>query len=492
MTLKNEKIYLTTTLPYVNGEPHLGFALELVQADVFARYQQSLGKQVFLNTGTDEHGLKLYQAAQKEGVTPQEYVDQKSARFRDLLPALGILPTANFIRTTDSHHIAAAQAFWTICQEKGFIYRKKYTTKYCVGCELEKTDSELINGFCPIHPTTSIELFEEDNYFFKFSNFSKQLLDLYQSRPDFVVPAGRLHEIKSFVEQGLQDFSISRLTSKMPWGIPVPGDSEQTMYVWFDALVNYISAIGWPNDLEKFNSWWAPARAERLSARSGGVVQFAGKDNLRQQSAMWQAMLMSVGIEPSKQIMIHGFITADGQKMSKSLGNVVNPFDLVRDYGTEAVRYYLARHVHPFEDHDFTAAKFLDAYNSGLANGLGNLVSRVMKMAEQHLTAPVAVVYRPTTDFANLITALDRYEFNQALEEIWRHIGAHDNYIQKTQPFILAKTDLDQARVEITKLVQGLADLSVVLTPFLPTTAQTIKDLIAPNRAPTQPLLPRK
>ncbi|MEK7585531.1 MAG: methionine--tRNA ligase [Patescibacteria group bacterium] len=482
-------LYLTTTLPYVNAEPHIGFALELVQADAVARAAHLRGQEIFFNTGTDEHGLKIKRTAEAAGLTPQAYVDQMAEKFRRLLPALGIWPEANFIRTTNPAHVTAAQEFWRRAAAAGDIYKKDYSLKYCVGCELEKTESELVDGHCPLHPKQEIELIAEENYFFRFSKYESPLLELYNSRPDLVLPESRLNEVKAFVGRGLQDFSISRSAAKQPWGIPVPDDPTQTMYVWFDALVNYVSAIGWGSDEEKFKNWWP-------------VVQFAGKDNLRQQSAMWQAMLMSVCLPPSKQIIIHGFVTSGGQKMSKSLGNVIDPFALANDYGSEAVRYFLLRHVQPFEDTDVTPEKFKEAYNANLANGLGNLVSRVMKLASDHLPAspelqrgelaPAVVEERTLEDFKELNDHLTKFEFSRAMDEIWRHIGLHDAYIQETKPFSLIKTEPDKARQIIAKLVQGLADLAVCLEPFLPQTSATIKNLVKENKTPPQPLFPRK
>jgi methionyl-tRNA synthetase len=325
------RISLTTTLPYVNSDPHIGFALEIIQADIIARWYRQSGSEVFFNTGTDEHGVKIFRKAQEEGKEVQAYVDEYAAKFDNLKKALH-LSYNSFIRTTNPKHVAAAQEFWKRCLAKGDIYKKQYSVKYCSGCELEKTDSELVDERCPIHPNLDIEFIEEENYFFKFSAYQDQLIKLYDSRPDFVVPAHRLKEIRTFVAGGLQDFSVSRLKEKMPWGVPVPDDETQVMYVWFDALVNYISCLGWPETT--FTDWWPS-------------IQFAGKDNLRQQSAMWQAMLMSADIEPSKQIIIHGFITSGGQKMSKSLGNVIDPLVMVDRFGVDALRYYLARYVKP-------------------------------------------------------------------------------------------------------------------------------------------------
>ncbi|MCU0680562.1 MAG: methionine--tRNA ligase, partial [Planctomycetes bacterium] len=371
MSIEDKKnFYITTTLPYVNAEPHIGFAAEIVRADVIARYQRNLGKTVFFNTGTDEHGLKIYNKAQENNLEPQKYCDEYAAKFDNLKQALN-LSYNSFIRTTDEHHLKAAQEFWRLCEQNGDIYKKTYSAKYCVGCELEKTDSELDHGRCPLHPDKDLEVIEEENYFFRFSKYQEKLLELYQNNASFVLPDFRLKEIKNFVEAGLNDFSISRLKSKMPWGVPVPGDENQVMYVWFDALVNYISCLGWPDNKNQFNEYWP-------------VIQVAGKDNLRQQSAIWQAMLLSAGLKPSQQILIFGFITANGQKMSKSLGNTIDPYEVITKYGTDPLRYYLLSEIKVFYDSDFSYEKFDKLYNADLANGLGNLVARVSNLLEKN------------------------------------------------------------------------------------------------------------
>ena len=357
------KFYLTTTLPYINSEPHIGFALEIVRADALARSRRLAGDEVFFNTGTDEHGLKIWRKAESQGLGVQEYCDKLATSFKELKDLLN-LSYDNFIRTTDAKHQAAAQEFWRRCEANGDIYKKQYSVKYCVGCEMEKTDSELENGRCPLHPNQDLELIDEENYFFRLSKYQDKLLALYDERNDFVVPDNRLKEIRNFVANGLQDFSISRLASKLPWGIPVPGDEDQVMYVWFDALVNYISALGWPEQEANFAEWWPG-------------LQIAGKDNLRPQALMWQAMLLSAGIPNSQQIFINGFITSGGQKMSKSLGNVVSPKELVEKYGAEPVRHFLLAEINDREDGDYTEERFLESYQANLANGLGNLFSRL-------------------------------------------------------------------------------------------------------------------
>lgn len=474
----SKTFYLTTTLPYVNSDPHLGHALEFVRADIIARYKKLIGFEVFFNTGTDEHGLKIYRKAQEVGEEPQEHVDRYAEKFRVFMGKLGMLENLNFIRTTDAHHIKAAQEFWKVCEKNGDIYKKNYQVKYCVGCELEKTDSELVDGKCPLHPNLEIEIIEEENYFFRFSKYQKKLLDFYEENTSFVIPDFRFNEIKSFVKRGLEDFSISRLKSKMPWGVEVPGDSEQVMYVWFDALVNYISAIGWPSDLEKFEKWWP-------------VTQYAGKDNLRQQSAMWQAMLMSADLSGSKQIIINGFILGEGGvKMSKSLGNVVDPLGIIDEYGTDALRFYLARHINSFEDSEFVLEKFKTAYNADLANGLGNLVSRVMKMAETHLESAPEIP--EDTIPQNFKDALNKFNVQEATDLIWQKISELDAKIQETEPFKIVKTEPEKAKEIINDLAVNLYTIGRMLNPIMPKTSETIKKLVKENKKPDNPLFSRK
>ncbi len=474
------KFYITTTLPYVNAEPHLGFAMEIVRADVVARFHRAQGYEVFFNTGTDEHGIKIYRAALAAGKDVKAYVDEHAAKFNHLKTALN-LSYDNFIRTTDPAHEKAAQAFWRVCNANGYIYKKNYFVKYCVGCELEKTDSEIVDGRCPTHPSLELELINEENYFFKFSEFGDRLLGLYRERPDLVIPDFRFNEIRAFVERGLQDFSISRLKTKLPWGVLVPDDPNHVMYVWFDALVNYISAIGWPADMKKFNDWWLG---------SGGVVQYCGKDNLRQQSAMWQAMLLAANLPPSKHIVIDGFINFGGQKMSKSLGNVASPFEIVGEYGTDALRYYLIRHIQPFEDSDYTDEHFRNAYNGNLANGLGNLISRIMKMAADHLPTPIQLP--KVVLHTEFLEAFETFELNKALDHIWKEIAVQDMYIQETQPFKMVKENKAEGEIVIANLVGKLYHIAIMLQVFMPETAATIIELIKENKFPAAPLFPRK
>ncbi|OJI07878.1 hypothetical protein BK004_00350 [bacterium CG10_46_32] len=469
--------YITTTLPYVNASPHIGFALEIVQADCIARFRRSQGDDVFFNTGTDEHGMKIYRKAQEAGEYPQAYVDANAKRFDDLKVALHLSYNA-FIRTTDSSHKKAAQEFWKRCEAAGDIYKKNYKIKYCVGCELEKTESELEEGKCPLHPTSELESIEEENYFFRFSKYQKQLLQLYDSQKDFVVPSHRLKEITEFTKTGLEDFSVSRLKEKMPWGVPVPGDDAHVMYVWFDALVNYISTLGWPNDEKKFQQFWPG-------------TQIAGKDNLRQQASMWQAMLLSAGLPHSKQILIHGFITSENKKMSKSTGNVVDPFEIVAEYGTDSLRYYLLAEIPPFEDGDFTMEKFNQRYNGDLANGLGNVISRVSTLLANDA---IAIDIKPSADkkLTHAVgAAMEGFQFNEALSILWKELSMVDEELAVKKPWEMK--DPDQKKAVLEPVSQRILNVAIELQPFLPQTAEyVIQEFSQKEVKKTKALFPRK
>jgi len=467
----SSKKYITTTLPYVNADPHIGFALEIIQADVIARTWRQQGYDVVFNTGTDEHGQKIYQKALEAKKDPQLYCDEFARKFNNLKKALHLSYT-HFIRTTDKKHIAAAQEFWMRCLKNGDIYKKNYQTKYCVGCELEKTDSDLVNGQCPLHPKNIIELRDEENYFFAFSHYQKSLLELYERQPDFVIPKSKYNEIKQFVTGGLQDFSISRLKEKMPWGIPVPNDVNHVMYVWFDALINYISTVNWPTNKDEFHDWWPG-------------IQVAGKDNLRQQSAMWQAMLLSARLPVSQHIIIHGFITSNGQKMSKSLGNVVDPYEMIEKYGTDAVRYYLLREIPTLDDGDFSEMRMKELYNSDLANELGNCVSRVTTLAEKDKLTIEAIQF---VHAASDVKQIEAFHMNEALVSIWEEVKKLNKQMNEQTPW--SKTPEERHDFLVSSL-QILHTVGNRLYPFLPATSEIImkgtKGLI--HKIP--PLFPR-
>lgn len=473
-----KSFYITTTLPYVNAEPHIGFALEIIQADVIARHKRNQGFEVFFNTGTDEHGLKIFRKAQEQHIDPQAYCDSLAEKFKQLKIVLN-LSYDSFLRTSDPAHKEAAREFWRRCEKNGDIYKKKYKIKYCVGCELEKTDSELVDGTCPLHPNVTLEIIEEENYFFRYSHYQKKLLDFYRKHRNFVVPESKLREIEEFTKRGLEDFSISRLKEKMPWGVEVPGDSAHVMYVWFDALVSYISSLGWPENTKQFKQFWPG-------------LQVAGKDNLRQQSSMWQAMLDSAGLPNSRQIFIHGFITANGQKMSKSLGNVVDPSEVVQKYGTDAMRYFLLREISPTEDGDFSYEKFSARYNADLAGGIGNLLARTITLAQKlkikkskiKITNKNLKVQIKKTE-KGCGELLEDFKFNQALESIWDLISFCDKYINAEKPWEGGKNS-GQVVADCLFALGAIADL---LNPFLPQTSEKINNALKTGKS--EQLFPR-
>ena len=479
-----KKFYITTTLPYVNSDPHIGFAMEIIRADAIVRYKRLMGYEVFFNTGTDEHGAKIYENAVKQDMDVQAYVDGYAEKFKELTKILNI-KDVHFIRTTDEKHLLAAKEMWKRCNDNGYIYKKTYQTKYCVGCELNKTESELEHGKCPIHPNREIELIDEENYFFKFSEFHKPLLEFYETNPTFVIPDFRFNEIKNFVKSGLEDFSISRLKEKMPWGVPVPGDDAHVMYVWFDALTSYISTLGFGTDEKDFDFW-----------NNGEPVQYCGKDNLRQQSAIWQAMLMAAGLPNSKHIIIDGFITgADGQKMSKSLGNVISPtevlamFRSVTDYPEEVLRFAVLHDISSFEDGGMSLETIKVSYQANLQNGIGNLTNRIMKMATTHLQGGV----RPeqVTFPIEFIAAIESYDLKKALDFVMKEVNSLDGYIQETEPFKVIKVDIEKGTLLIDEMRIRLYNIARLLQPFLPKTSDTIKNCVQNHIMPETPLFNR-
>jgi len=467
----NKAKYITTTLPYVNADPHIGFALELVQADTLARYFRLLGYEVFFSTGTDEHGQKISRKADAGGEGRQAYVDRFADSFSRLKEALN-LSHDNFIRTTSIDHKEAAKAMWNKCHEAGDIYKKSYKGLYCVGCEAFKTVTDLVDGKCPDH-STAPEMIEEENYFFTLSKY-QTYLEEYLSKSGSVVPEWRRLEALTFVKGGLEDLSISREKKRMDWGVAVPDDDDHVMYVWFDALTNYISTLGWPSDaLGNFHKFW----------EEGDTLQLAGKDQVRFQSIIWQAMLKSANIKATDKIFYHGFINSGGQKMSKSIGNTISPYELVTKYGTDATRYLLLRHVHPTDDSDITWEKMDEWYTANLVNGLGNLVARVMKMAETHLEEPID--QPEVAGFApEYVTALESYGFQSAADFVWSKVQALDEKIAVTEPFKLVKEDQAAGVVIIKELVQELYIIGRMLNPLMPETNRIIKEAVLTNKKP--------
>ncbi len=467
---KKNTFYLTTAIAYTNANPHIGFALELLYSDVMARYQRLLGNDVYFLTGTDEHGQKILKTAKEQGKEVEAFVTEKSAVFESLADRWNI-SNDDFIRTTQERHLVGAAAFWKEVQEKDFIYKKKYTGLYCVGCEAFKTEKDLVDGKCPEHNKAPEELSEE-NYFFKLSAFQKQIETLFEKQPDFVYPNIRFNEMKGILKDGLEDISISRSADKLPWGIPVPGDSTQVMYVWFDALTNYITALGYGSkDDKNFKKYW-PA------------VHVVGKEINRFHSLLWPAMLMAAGVELPKQIAVHGWITVDGQKMSKSLGNVIDPIELVEQYPLESVRYFLTREI-PFDnDGNFSHKQFQERYNGDLANGIGNLTNRILTMIEKYTNNVVPQVTTEDTSTIKLLnetiwpaynTAMNRWRFDLALEATWKFVTFCDQQISDKQPWAMAKAGKTKEVEDLLYyLAESLRHIAVMIWPVMPETSEKI------------------
>ncbi len=490
--MSKKTYFISTSIPYVNAAPHIGHALEFVQADILARYRRLKGDDVFFVSGTDDNALKNVQAAAEVNVPVQDFVNTNADIFKKLTKELN-LSNNYFIRTSlDEKHIAGAQKIWKSFKPED-IYRKKYRGLYCLGCESFKTEKDLIDGKCPEHPNKKLEIVDEENYFFKLSNYSEKLQKIIESNEIKIFPEGRKNEVLSFVRGGLEDLSISRSNERArDWGIPVPGDPSQRQYVWVDALSNYINALGYADGDEDFKRYWEDG---------DNIVHVIGKGISRFHAIYWPAFLLSAGIGLPKEIFVHGYFTTGGLKISKSLGNVIDPFEIIKNYGSESLRYFFARHTHPFEDSDFTEERFKEAYNANLANGLGNLVSRVMKMAtanEIKFDDPGSKVKLATGQekFAETVRDYDRgfEEFNiqKATDAIWDLISKTDALIQKNQPFKKIKTDREAGEEDIKELLARLDFIATMLIPILPQTSSKILDLVYSSKMPDNPLFLRK
>jgi methionyl-tRNA synthetase len=482
-TAKASRWYVSTTIPYVNANPHIGHALEYVLTDALARYHRCSGEDVFFLTGTDENALTNVQSAERLGVPIAELVERNSARFRTLAETLET-SFDDFIRTSaDPRHTPGVHKLWNACARSGDIYKRHYHGLYCVRCELFYREDELADGLCPIHHIPPEEV-EEENYFFRLSRYADQLEQLIASDTLRIVPEARKNEVLSFIRRGLEDFSISRSRERAHgWGIPVPGDPSQVIYVWYDALGNYITALGYANDGPLYQRYWQenPHR-----------IHVLGKDVIRFHAVYWPAMLLSAQVPLPTTVLVHGFITSGGQKMSKSLGNVIDPAQVAADYGVEALRYFLLREISPFSDSDFTLERFLRTCNTDLADQLGNLLNRTINMLQRYTESAVPRFNPPTAAEQPLIAqaralpglvdaAVRAYCSNEALAAIWELVGTANRYVAETEPWSLAKArqagNQEAARrldTVLYTLAETLRLMAHLLVPFLPETAAKI------------------
>ena len=450
-----KKFFLTTAIPYVNANPHAGHALEYVMADVIHRYRELQGNEVFFVSGADENALKNVQAAEKIGMKPDKFLDKYAKVFQDFYKLLEV-DLDEFRRGTDQvHHWPGVQELWKLADKNGDIYKKKYKGLYCVGCESFKVEKDLVDGKCLDH-NKEPEIVEEENYFFRLSSYQDKLIELIESDTLKIVPEKRKNEILSFIKMGLEDFSISRSNERARGiGVPVPGDESQKMYVWFDALNIYQTAVGWGYDQKLYEKWW-PAD-----------LHVIGKDIIRFHAVYWPAMLMSAKLQLPKSLLVHGFVTSGGKKMSKTIGNVVDPYALIEKFGVEAFRYYLLSQIPTQDDGDLTKERMNTVYVSDLQNGLGNLVSRVAAMA-------VGGMYLPsvTVTISDTVTqALSEYKFDAAMASIWERIKKADQFVSERRVWELKGKEREEA---LTRLVGEIRQISTDLMPFMPETAEKI------------------
>lgn len=459
--MSKKTFYIATAIPYVNDKPHIGHAMDFLYADFMARYHRQQGDEVLFSIGADEHGAKIAEKAEAAKKTPQAFADSIVPAWKDFANNAGI-SNDRFIRTTDKEHEKAAQQIWKNLEE--FIYKDTYIGWYCVGCEEYKTETHVkdTQGTCPEH-NRKYDRLEEENYFFALSKFTGQIKKAIESKQLHIIPEMRQNEIMSLMKDGLEDISISRPFEKIQWGIPVPNDKKQVMYVWFEALMNYITVLGYPDgeDLQKF---W-PAN-----------VQVIGKDILRFHAAIWPAMLIGLGLPLPKVLYVHGHVSADGKKMSKTLGNVIDPVEVINTYGLDAFRYYLGRHVSSYEDSNFTWEKFENAYNNELANELGNAVQRVSAMIKKYQNGVIGDIPENNHDIGEYMLAFENCRFDKALDAVWDQVRGVNQYIEEEKPWAIAKEgDTEHLREVLAEAAGSLIEIADLLVPFLPGTAEKIQ-----------------
>jgi len=483
-SVMNKKFYITTAIPYVNAPPHIGHALEFVQADTIARYHKLLGENVCLLSGGDENALKNVQAAQIAGIPIQQFVDTNTELFQKLAQKLNVQFDAFQKGSDQVHHFKSSQKLWELCDKNGDIYKKSYEGLYCLGCEMFYTKNELSeNGECFEHPGKKLEIVSEENYFFRLSKYQQQLIDLITTDTIRIVPDFRKNEVLSFLKQPLRDISISRTNERAKnWGVPVPNDPKQRIYVWFDALNIYQSGVGFGWDEKNYEKWW-PAD-----------VHVIGKGITRFHAIYWPAFLLSANLKLPKTIFIHGYFTVDGQKMSKTVGNVIDPFELIKKYGSDPIRYYFLREIPPFSDGDFSERRFKELYNADLANGLGNLVARIARLCE---TSKFSFPYTKHSWISTSLLSeeLSKYLFDKALEHLWvsvetaSSITSLNQLIDEKKPWGLTGNELKEVLIFFVEEIRGIA---TALQPFLPETSQKIlTQFKGPTILSQPPLFPR-
>lgn len=473
------KFYITAAIPYVNAAPHIGHAQEFVIGDTIARYYKNKGDSVAYLSGADENALKIVQAAEKEGKTPQELTNLYSKRFQELAEHLYI-DFDYFQRGSDQkHHFPSSQKLWQLCSKSGDIYKKTYQGLYCVGCEAFYTKEELTkDGLCPEH-LKKPELIEEENYFFRLSKYQNQLLEIINANTLEIIPNFRRNEVISFIKRGLDDFSISRSKKRAKnWGVPVPNDPNQIIYVWFDALNIYQSGVGFGWDEASYNKWW-PAN-----------VHLIGKGITRFHAIYWPAILLSAKLKLPKKIVVHGYITVEGQKMSKTLGNVIDPFEIIKNYGANALRYYLLKEIPTFSDGDYSQNRFKEVYNSDLANNLGNLVARIARLSDKALfTSSVndnyISVLEKNSDYDK---AIKNFRLNDALTLVWQKITNLNQYIDENKPWAKKEQELENV---LKHCSDKIIEIAYLLKPFIPQTSETILKQFSGKVKSQPPLFPR-
>ena len=480
-----KKLYIATAIPYVNALPHIGNALDYLLADIWTRYQKQNGHEVRFEVGTDEHGNKIAAKAAEAGLTPQAFTDKMYVNFENLMKKVGASYT-DFIRTTDEHHVTSVQYIWQKLQP--YIYKGSYQGWYCVGHEAFFTDKEVqaTGGICPDHQTP-YEQVSEENYFFKASAFTDQIKAALNDGTMTIVPEFRKLEFLELIKDGLADVSVSRPKKSLSWGVPVPGDPEQIMYVWLDALANYITVIGYPDRPEEFQQYW-PAD-----------VQVVGKDILRFHAGIWPAMLFGLGLALPKRLLAHGFINIAGAKISKSVGNVIDPNEVIDNYGLDAFRYFFSRHIPTQDDGDFTWEKFENAYNNELGNDLGNLVQRVASMITKYQAGVIGDAPQAEHDMTAYHEAMENLEFNKAVDEVWGMVRGLNQYIDTMKPWEVAKgigkdPEAESHLAEILAHCAGaLTQIGDLLVPFLPATALAIQQIFESGvvKAPEAVLFPK-